>query len=67
MYQTLPEGLVLESYVRYYSNGWRVGRLDKWEKGMGIILPSCKDKHIKVSAVNIEPIEDIRGQNADNS
>ena len=62
----LPEGLVLGENVRYYSDGWYIGRLDGFKDGRGIIMPNraykAKDgNHITVAEVNIEPLEDIRG------
>jgi len=56
-----PEGLVLGDNVRYYSNGWRIGRYDGMEKKSVLIMPVGKDRHIRVAEANVEPIEDVRG------
>ena len=61
----LPEGLVLGSQVRYYTEqGWKLGLLDKWENGRGSIIPiggykSGIKRHVSVSDANIEPLEEI--------
>ena len=61
----LPEGLSLGTNVRFYKDGWRVGRLDAWD-GRAQILPIGRDKHIWVSDANVEPIEIITGSNGYN-
>jgi hypothetical protein len=65
----LPDGLVLGVLVRYYRNGWHVGKLDSWSKGTAKILPpSVHDteaatgkRRITVCAANVEPIEVVAG------
>ncbi len=47
-------------------DGWKIGLLDKWEKGVGKIVPiggykSATKNHITVVEANIEPIETIEG------
>lgn len=66
IYDALPEGLVLGTNVRYYKNGWKIGLLDKWEKGLAKIIPIGGYKgglrnHITVHGSDIEPIEVIGG------
>jgi hypothetical protein len=57
----IPDGLVLGTMVRYYSNGWRTGLLDKWVNGVGRIMPIGKKVHISITEDNIEPIEETKG------
>ena len=65
--KSLPEDLVLGQNVRYYRDGWHIGRLDSFENGRGSIMPNPayskkEGNHITVAEVNIEPIEEISGQ-----
>jgi hypothetical protein len=58
----LPEGLVLGTNVRYYSeNGWKTGLLDGYKNGFAIILPIGGYKtdlkcHKKVDIANVEAL-----------
>jgi hypothetical protein len=60
-YPSMPEGLVIGTNVRFYDNGWRVGRLDAWVEGKGQIMPIGKGRHILITEANIKPIEEIHG------
>lgn len=63
----LPEGLILGSRVRYYTEqGWKTGLLDKWENGRAGILPiggyrSGLKRHVSVAEANVEPIAEVKG------
>jgi hypothetical protein len=53
----LPDGLVLGTLVRYYWEGYRVGRLDTFKNGIADIMPTGKGRHIHVPIEDVQPLE----------
>jgi|GEM_PF-6657316 hypothetical protein len=54
----LPEGLVLNGYVYYYRNGWRLGILSEVKKGLARILPFLDaTKHINIPIGDVKPMD----------
>ena len=58
----LPEGLVLNTNIAYYLDGWRVGRLDGFKGGKGIVTPNpaykaAEGNHITVLPEDMKPLK----------